>query len=320
MALLCGLAAVSLAPPQPERSAQASATVQAATFAVKATAYAARPVTATVVHRATVAALAGDGPILASAPFFSWRRPFDNGLEILPSRYYPYGTTANGQYLLHHGVDIGNPMGSPVLAVADGTVIYAGSDERVRWGPETSFYGRLVVIEHPRALAGRSLYTLYGHVSRELVAQGRAVRAGQPIAEVGMEGVALGPHLHLEVRLAARNYHSSMNPELFLAHLPGHGAIIGRLGANAGTPAAAPAPVAVSLHSDDAAGHTDWLAQTTTYPTTSLSCQTWGESFVFGDLPAGRYRLFGDHDRAPTGVPVTVTADSAVVVTLDGPW
>ncbi|MFN2250755.1 MAG: M23 family metallopeptidase, partial [Anaerolineae bacterium] len=106
--------------------------------------------------------LAADQP-----PFFSLARPFGTGLEDRASRYYPYGTTGGGEYLLHHGVDIGNPIGTPVLVVADGIVEYAGSDDRasdVMWGPQPDFYGQLEVVRHdnlPR-VEGQANSTLYG--------------------------------------------------------------------------------------------------------------------------------------------------------------
>jgi len=257
-----------------------------------------------------------DGPLAAGSPFFSWSRPFDADHETRASRYYPYGTTAGGQYLLHHGVDIGNPMGALVRALADGVVAYAGSDEAGGWGPQPDFYGRLVVLRHERALSARPLYTVYGHVSAALVTRGETVLAGQPIAEVGMGGVALGPHLHLEVRTRERSYASTINPELLLEHLPGHGAIVGRLENAVG---AAASVQRVDLYALDNDGPGEWLGQTTTYAARHVnSVPGWGENFVFGDTPAGRYWLASSPDGLLTAAPVTVTAAAAAFVRLGG--
>ena len=86
----------------------------------------------------------------------------------------------------HAGIDIAAPIGTPVYAMSAGVVLYAG--------PARGF-GTEVVLSHPGGIT-----TVYGHVSRILVASG-PVRAGQPIALVGNEGESTGPHLHAEVRI-----------------------------------------------------------------------------------------------------------------------
>jgi murein DD-endopeptidase MepM/ murein hydrolase activator NlpD len=241
-------------------------------------------------------------------------RPFDTAAEIRASRYYPYGTTGRGEYLLHHGVDIGNPMGTPVLAVANGKVVYAGTDDKHEWGPSTDFYGQLVVLQHDLALDGRPLATLYGHVSRVLVRAGQSVRAGDPVAEVGAEGIALGPHLHLEVRAEAADYESTRNPELFLRPLDGHGTIVGRALDRGGRPVPG-ARIGLYAPAGDQPG--EWLGETTTYPDAHVNATSpWSENFVFADAPAGRYVLAGSLDGSRVTAVATVAAGQAVVVTL----
>ncbi len=87
----------------------------------------------------------------------------------------------------HEGIDLPAPVGTPVFAAADGTVVYAGHGVRG--------YGNLVVIKHTG-----DLLTVYAHNSALLVSQGQPVRAGDRIALVGQSGHATGPHLHFEVR------------------------------------------------------------------------------------------------------------------------
>jgi murein DD-endopeptidase MepM/ murein hydrolase activator NlpD len=87
----------------------------------------------------------------------------------------------------HPGVDLAARAGTPIRAVADGTVITAG---------DCGGYGNCVVIDH-----GVSLATLYGHQSLVLVAVGQPVVAGQVIGLVGSTGRSTGPHLHFELRL-----------------------------------------------------------------------------------------------------------------------
>jgi lipoprotein NlpD len=87
----------------------------------------------------------------------------------------------------HEGVDLPAPSGTPVVAAADGTVVYAGDGIRG--------YGNLVVLQH----AG-DLLTVYAHNSALFVSAGQTVRAGDRVAAVGQTGRATGPHLHFEVR------------------------------------------------------------------------------------------------------------------------
>jgi murein DD-endopeptidase MepM/ murein hydrolase activator NlpD len=84
----------------------------------------------------------------------------------------------------HLAVDYGAPTGTPVQAVANGTIISAGWD---------SGYGNLVRIKHSGGLT-----TGYAHLSRIAagVRAGRAVQQGDLIGNVGATGLATGPHLH----------------------------------------------------------------------------------------------------------------------------
>jgi len=234
------------------------------------------------------------GHVMAPPPYFAFRRPFDPPAEVKPSRFYPYGTDADGEYLLHHGVDIGNPQGTPVLAIGAGLVVYAGQDDAPsrRFGPRTDFYGRLVLVEHQTGLAGRTLFSLYGHLDEVNVRIGQRVVAGDQLGTVGSTGIALGPHLHLEMRTSARDYASTLNPELFLAPLPNHGVLVVRLperrGAADGT---SQSRARFGLYAVEADGTgARWVAQAVAYPAgTTNSAWRWQESAVFGDLPLGYY-------------------------------
>ena len=87
---------------------------------------------------------------------------------------------------LHAGTDFGAPIGTPVYAASNGTVLAAGP---------ASGYGRRVKIGHPGGIT-----TVYGHISSEAVTVGQSVRPGQLIALSGNEGRSTGPHLHFETR------------------------------------------------------------------------------------------------------------------------
>jgi murein DD-endopeptidase MepM/ murein hydrolase activator NlpD len=251
------------------------------------------------------------------APYFSLRRPFGDGAETRASRYYPYGTAAHGAYMLHHGADIGNLEGTPVLAVADGRVVFAGHDDVQRWGPRTDFYGTLVVLQHDQEAEGQPIATLYGHLSRTLVETGDEVEAGEVVGAVGSTGVALGPHLHFEVRLDPRDYGSTRNPELFLELLDGTGAIVGRLAAPGGSDVYGES---VTLYSSAAGEPGTWMGETTTYlPGPVNASPLWGESFLFGDLAPGSYVVAAGAGDIAVSREVTVEAGKVTVVTLELP-
>ena len=90
----------------------------------------------------------------------------------------------------HLAVDYGAPTGTPVQAVAKGTVTFAGWD---------SGYGNLVQIRHSGGLA-----TGYAHLSRIAVRAGSAVAQGDLIGRVGQTGLATGPHLHYMMTKSGR--------------------------------------------------------------------------------------------------------------------
>ncbi|MBI5461917.1 MAG: peptidoglycan DD-metalloendopeptidase family protein [Gammaproteobacteria bacterium] len=90
-----------------------------------------------------------------------------------------------GRPAMHEGLDFAGKFGSPVVAVAAGSVIWAGPRDG---------YGNLVEIDH-----GHGFVTRYGHNSRNLVRVGQLVRKGQQIARMGSSGRSTGPHVHFEV-------------------------------------------------------------------------------------------------------------------------
>lgn len=92
-----------------------------------------------------------------------------------------------GAKKLHEGIDIATRSGNPVIATADGTVLFAG----VRAG-----YGKLVIIDH-----GFGITTRYGHLSSIETTAGEVVRRGTLVGRVGNTGRSTGPHLHYEVRV-----------------------------------------------------------------------------------------------------------------------
>ena len=92
---------------------------------------------------------------------------------------------------VHPGIDLAVPEGSKVKASGGGVVQRAGTD---------SAYGQFVLLQHPSGYQ-----SMYGHLSRSLVARGDTVAAGQVIALSGNTGRSTAPHLHFEVRLRGRS-------------------------------------------------------------------------------------------------------------------
>jgi murein DD-endopeptidase MepM/ murein hydrolase activator NlpD len=93
----------------------------------------------------------------------------------------------------HNAVDLGSPIGTPILAAASGRVIIS------KMGGWNGGYGNYVVIQHDNGTQ-----TLYAHAQSTIVSVGDSVTRGQIIAYVGLTGKTTGPHLHFEVR-GARN-------------------------------------------------------------------------------------------------------------------
>jgi murein DD-endopeptidase MepM/ murein hydrolase activator NlpD len=157
-------------------------------------------------------------------------RPFpDSAGRLIPSATYLYGSTARGQLRVHHGMDTTAASGTSVVAVAPATVVFAGSDDQQVFGAYNDFYGQLIVLELDRRYFDMPVYVLYGHLSAEGVSTGVHVGTGQPIGEVGMTGIAMGPHLHLEVRVGQNSYTHTRNPGFWVQPLEGLGTIAGWL-------------------------------------------------------------------------------------------
>lgn len=100
----------------------------------------------------------------------------------------------------HKGVDIGAAKGTPIKAVAAGTVTVA------QYG-YSGGYGNYVMISH-----GNGIQTLYGHCNSLNVSVGQSVSQGQVIAYVGNTGNSYGNHLHLEIRING----VAQNPQNYL--------------------------------------------------------------------------------------------------------
>lgn len=213
-----------------------------------------------------------------------------------PDWYYLYGTTEQGSLAVHHGVEFVNPIGTPLLAVADGAVVVAGADDTPKCGAEqnvtcgetTDYYGNLVVLQLDITYLDQPVYVLYGHMDTVAVHAGDRVQVGQTVGTVGMTGVALGPHVHFEVRVGVNDYAHTQDPLLWLVPLSGEGMLAGMVIDAAGNQV-----VGATIDLLDGSGKE--LEFSETYgrddaPSVNED-DNMHENFTLGDLSAGQYQV-----------------------------
>jgi hypothetical protein len=146
-----------------------------------------------------------EGPARFTLPLGAPVRPLPQGKSFGVKRVY------NGKIAeqAHMGSDYDAPVGSPILAVADGTVVLA---------KDMFFEGNSVFIDH-----GDGLISMYFHLSELKVEAGQEVKRGQTLGREGSTGRATGPHLWFGVRW----HDARINPK-FLLEEPGRIPIVNR--------------------------------------------------------------------------------------------
>ena len=132
----------------------------------------------------------------------TYRQPFHGDYPIT-QRYGEVipGVTYKGQP--HTGIDYGCPEGTPILASADGTVMYSAYDP--------TGYGETIIILHELRKS-----TLYAHLSKRIALVNRIVRQGDIIGYSGSTGNATGPHLHFEAREKWCDFRTDRDPVAYL--------------------------------------------------------------------------------------------------------
>ncbi|MEM7294674.1 MAG: M23 family metallopeptidase, partial [Pseudomonadota bacterium] len=109
----------------------------------------------------------------------------------ITQRYRP-APIASGQGG-HNGVDLFLPVGTPILAAADGVV---------RTVQLSVLYGNQIFVDHGVDEWGDTIQTRYFHLDETRVEEGASVSRGQQIGNSGVTGIyAMFPHLHFEVRV-----------------------------------------------------------------------------------------------------------------------
>ncbi len=238
-----------------------------------------------------------------AAPRTTWfGRPIAPPANDNIDQTYRYGSTMGGFFQPHQGVEFNNPDGTPVLAIGDGLVVYAGRAEA----------GALTVsILHDRVLPMNGdtllIFSVYYHNSGLDVKVGDRVRAGQPIARVGNSGRATNDHLHLEVHAAPdstmkaivdslNRYPSyTTNPELWIQPLPGTGIVAGVVRDASGARVKQARVYGIVKPTPRETPY----AYAETYGDKNHPNPLYGEDFAVGDVPPGEYLMGVDIGGAP---------------------
>jgi murein DD-endopeptidase MepM/ murein hydrolase activator NlpD len=247
---------------------------------------------------------AAQAPAVSRHPWVG--RPIAGSDNPYIDQTYRYGSTMGGAFQQHQGVEFNDPDGTPVHAVADGTVVYAGPAEA---GANT------VAIHHDEGWDGRQVFSVYYHNSRLDVHTGQHVQKGDVIALVGNTGRATNDHLHLEIHVAPtadsamivnpeqRYPPYSVNPQLWIEPLAGTGVVAGQVLDAEGKPV-----LGAEVYGPVLPYPTETpFVFAETYRDRAHSDPAYGENFAVGDVPAGRYlvaALIG-------GTPVWRTVDVA---------
>jgi len=114
------------------------------------------------------------------------------------SPYGPRKHPITRQVKMHHGVDVAMPIGTELVAPADGEVVHKGSG---------ASGGYTLILKH-----ADDLYTVYYHLQKpSMLSVGTKVRTGELIANSGNTGLSSGPHLHWETR-RSKNWGDTFNP------------------------------------------------------------------------------------------------------------
>lgn len=221
---------------------------------------------------------------------FYFSRPIGADEINWPLPIYRYGGVFF-ENVVHTGIDIPSPKGTPVLAAGDGEVVWAGYGLFYLKEDPNDPYGKAIVMRHDFGFQGNVLYTVYGHMDDYYFVRGQKVKKGTMIGIVGETGQVTGPHLHFEVRVGDNNYSVSRNPELWIAPPQGWGILTARV-----------------LDSDG-----DLLPQQTVNIRSLATNQYWfvityggksvnsdpyyRENMVIGDLPAGKYAVWIEYEK-----------------------
>jgi len=242
-------------------------------------------------------------------------RPIRDEILTWRTADYRYGYFIKQESIVHGGLDIPAPEKTPVLAAADGTVVFSGYGLLYGEGARNDPYGIAVMVRHDMELDGDTLYTVYTHLGKTLVKVNELVKAGQKIGAVGMTGNTSGPHLHFEVRVKGKNGMLLQNPELWMVPPLEHGVLAGRIINNMGNLLA---NWNIRLTSLDTG--TVWRIRTYdgSIVEESQQDQYYQDNFVLNDLPAGRYEILTYYNASAYKYEVTIVPGAVTYINFLG--
>jgi murein DD-endopeptidase MepM/ murein hydrolase activator NlpD len=136
---------------------------------------------------------------IVSVPKKYWNEKFRYPLDKIEiTDEYGYSRNTVQYTIPHKGVD---------FKAKEGTNIYAINSGKVRLAQNLPTYGKTIAIDH-----GLGIISYYMHLSKIDVKNGQFIKRGQKIGLSGSSGYAIGPHLHLSIKI----YGVSIDPALFL--------------------------------------------------------------------------------------------------------
>ena len=216
---------------------------------------------------------------------FYFSRPIAADEINWPLANYRYGYFFPETDIIHTGIDITAKLGTPVIAAAPGTVVWAGYGLYAGSYDEEDPYGMAVTIEHDFGYKDKNLLTVYGHMDRIDVEKGQRVETGTQLGIVGNTGFTTGPHLHFEVRYETNSYFRTRNPELWLSPPQGWGVLVGQVKTFDNYYMHLKE---VYVRSKDT--NQSWMVLT--YATNSINRdEYYKENLALSDLPAGEYTI-----------------------------
>jgi hypothetical protein len=193
--------------------------------------------------------------------------------------------------VVHTGIDIDAPIGTPVRAAASGKVVWSGYGLYAGKVEANDPYGIAVTLEHEFGFQGEKLYTIYAHMNEVFVRPDQYVNTGDILGIVGETGATTGPHLHFEVRWKENQFANTLNPELWVAPPQGWGVLVGRVMNTSGSFFSAQ-----DIIIQRADRKKDWIVRT--YGDKFVrSDPYYGENLVLSDLPAGDYIINIEHEK-----------------------
>jgi murein DD-endopeptidase MepM/ murein hydrolase activator NlpD len=243
---------------------------------------------------------------------FYFSRPIAADVVNWPLADYRYGGMFLDTDIVHTGIDIPNPRGTPVLAAAAGKVVWAGYGLFTGNNNPNDPYGMAITIQHDFGYESQRLYTIYAHLDRIDVVRGQRVETGEAIGIVGNTGNTTGPHLHFEVRLQRNSFYATRNPELWLAPPHGWGVLVGRMMNTNGS-----LLMRQELNVRSRATGQKWTVISYGLVTVN-SDDYYQENLVLSDLPAGDYIIQTDFGGESIEAVVTIRPGAITYFTFRG--